>query len=212
MTLIQFTRNHTDHSTDKGFQFEFFCDRCRNGFKSEFRASASGMAVSALRAAGNLFGGMMRQASSTSYEIERAIQGPAHDKAFRDAVEEAKPNFRKCPKCGHCVCVTSCWNSKRSLCCDCAPDIETELAAAQVQATVNQIRQKVQNQDMTKGLDLTSEAIALCPDCGAKTHGAKFCPECGRSLKPNYECGKCGTKIDAQTKFCPECGAGVAAN
>ena len=30
MALIQFTRNHTNHSTDKGYQFEFFCDRCGN--------------------------------------------------------------------------------------------------------------------------------------------------------------------------------------
>lgn len=28
MALIQFTRNHSDHSTDRGYQFEFFCDRC----------------------------------------------------------------------------------------------------------------------------------------------------------------------------------------
>ena len=34
MSLIQFTRNHNDHSTDKGYQFEFFCDRCHNGFMS----------------------------------------------------------------------------------------------------------------------------------------------------------------------------------
>ena len=26
MSLIQFTRNHSDRSTDKGYQFEFFCD------------------------------------------------------------------------------------------------------------------------------------------------------------------------------------------
>ncbi len=26
MALIQFTKNHSDHSTDKGYQFEFFCD------------------------------------------------------------------------------------------------------------------------------------------------------------------------------------------
>jgi hypothetical protein len=56
MTLIQFTRNHTDHSTDKGYQFEFFCDRCGNGFKSEFQASAVGIAATALRAAGGFFG------------------------------------------------------------------------------------------------------------------------------------------------------------
>ncbi len=30
MALIQFTKNHTEHSTEKGYQFEFFCDRCGN--------------------------------------------------------------------------------------------------------------------------------------------------------------------------------------
>ncbi len=63
MAAIQFTRNHTDHSTDKGFQFEFFCDRCGNGFMSEFRANATGIAVGALKAAGDIFGGLFSQAS-----------------------------------------------------------------------------------------------------------------------------------------------------
>ena len=99
MAAIQFTRNHTDHSTDKGFQFEFFCDRCGNGFMSEFKASVTGFATSALRAAGDIFGGVFGQASRGSYEIERAILGPAHDKAFREAIEEIKVNFRQCPKC-----------------------------------------------------------------------------------------------------------------
>jgi hypothetical protein len=206
MTLIQFTRNHNDLSTDKGYQFEFQCDRCKNGFETEFKPSAIGMAGSALRAAGNLFGGILGSASNSAYEIERAIQGPGHDKAFRDAVEEAKPNFRQCPKCTHWVCIGSCWNEKRSLCFDCAPDIETELASAQVQATVEQIKTKVQAQDLTKGLDLTSEAAALCPSCGARTQGAKFCPECGKPLRPKNECSHCGTKFEVGTKFCPECG------
>src|ERR1700756_189738 len=90
MALIQFTRNHTDHSTDKGYQFEFFCDRCGNGFMSEFKASAVGLAASALRTAGGLFGGLLGSAGSNTYEIERAVRGPAHDSAFREAVEEAK--------------------------------------------------------------------------------------------------------------------------
>src|SRR5262249_18321295 len=119
MTLIQFTRNHNDRSTDKGYQFEFQCDRCGNGFETEFKPSAIVMAGSALRAAGNLFGGILGSASNSAYEIERAIQGPGHDHAFRDAVEEAKPNFRQCPKCTHWVCIGSCWNAKRSLCFDC---------------------------------------------------------------------------------------------
>jgi membrane protease subunit (stomatin/prohibitin family) len=192
MALIQFTRNHTDHSTDKGYQFEFFCDRCGNGFMSEFKPSVTGFATSALRAASDIFG--------------RAVQGPGHDKAFREAVEQTKPNFRQCPKCAKWVCLDMCWNQKRGLCYECAPDVETELAAAQAQSTVEQIREKVQQQDLTKDIDLTSEAAALCPSCGARTQGAKFCPECGKPLRPKNECPRCGTKAEAGTKFCPECG------
>ena len=206
MALIQFTRNHNDHSTDKGFQFEFMCDRCGNGFMTEFQASAVGMAGSALRAAGNLFGGILGSASNSAYEIERAVQGPAHDKAFHAAVDEAKPNFRQCPKCTHWVCLASCWNGKRSLCFDCAPDMEVELTAAQSQFAVEQMRDKVRTQDLIKDVDVSSEAAALCPACGARTQGAKFCPECGKPLRPKNECSKCGTKFETGTKFCPECG------
>lgn len=210
MALIQFTKNHTDHSTDKGYQFEFFCDRCGNGFMSEFKPSITGFAAGALRAAGSLFGGVLGQAGSSTYEIERAVRGPGHDKAFRESIEEAKPNFRLCPKCAKWVCLASCWNQKRGLCHDCAPDIETELAAAQVQTTIDQIKQKLQTQDLTKDLDLTSEAVALCPICGARTEGAKFCPECGKPLRPKNECPRCGTKVEAGSKFCPECGHKMA--
>lgn len=116
MALIQFTRNHNDHSTDKGFQFEFLCDRCGNGFKTEFQSSVTGMAGRALRAAGSLFGGLLGQASNSAYEIERAIQGPAHDHAFRAVVEEAKPNFRQCPKCTRWVCISSWIPLRRKPC------------------------------------------------------------------------------------------------
>jgi len=206
MTLIQFTRNHHDHSTDKGFQFEFFCDRCGNGFMSGFQPSATGMAASALRAAGGLFGGFLGQAGSSGYEIERAVLGPAHDKAFQSAVEEAKPNFRQCPRCTHWVCLAACWNQKRSLCYACAPDLEVELASEQSTAAVDQMKEKVRAQDLTKDVDLTSEAAALCPACGARTQGAKFCPECGKPLRPKNECSRCGTKFEIGAKFCPECG------
>ena len=206
MSLIQFTRNHTDHSTDKGNQFEFFCDRCHNGFMSGFQPSAIGLAASAARTLGSLFGGVLGNVGGSTYEIEREVQGPGHDKAFREAIEEAKPNFRQCPKCTHWVCQTTCWNAKRMLCFECAPDVEPEMASAQVQAQVEQMRAKVQQQDLTKGMDLTSEATALCSSCGARTQGSKFCPECGKPLRSKGECSRCGTSVEAGTKFCPECG------
>jgi hypothetical protein len=206
MSLLQFTRNYHDHSTDKGYQFEFFCDRCGNGYRSQFVPSATGMAASVLRAAGGLFGGILGSAGNSAYEIERAVQGPARDKSYRDAIEEARPNFNQCPKCAHWVCKTACWNQKRSLCYNCAPDVDTELASAQVQETVNQIKFKLQSENMTKDIQLTTEAVAYCPECGAHTQGAKFCPSCGKSLRPKNECVKCGATFELGSKFCPECG------
>ncbi len=182
MGLITFTRNHTDHCSPKGYQWEFFCDRCGNGFMSEFQASATGMATGALRAAGDLLGGIFGRASYGASEIEQMVAGPAKDKAFREAVEATKPSFRLCPKCAKWVCLAACWNNERGLCYECAPDVETELAAAQAQSTVDQIKQKVAQQDLTKDIDLTSQAVALCPSCGARTEGAKFCPECGNKM------------------------------
>jgi membrane protease subunit (stomatin/prohibitin family) len=206
MAVIQFTRNHTDHSTDKGYQFEFFCDRCGNGFMSEFKPSVTGYATGALRAASSVFGGVFGRASAGAYEIERAVQGPGHDKAFLECIEETKPQFRQCPKCTQWVCLTTCWNQARGLCYECAPDVQTEIAVAQAQSTAQQIRDKIATQDLTRELDLTSEAAALCPLCGARAEGAKFCPECGKPLRPKHECPKCGTKFEATSKFCPECG------
>jgi hypothetical protein len=75
-----------------------------------------------------------------------------------------------------------------------------------VHTQVDQMKQKLHEMDLTKGMNLTSEAVALCPKCGARTQGSKFCPECGGSLRPKNECPRCGTQVDGGTKFCPECG------
>ena len=40
-----------------------------------------------MQAAGSVFGGIFGRASAGSYEIQRAIAGPAHDRAFQAAVE-----------------------------------------------------------------------------------------------------------------------------
>lgn len=53
---IKFVRNYNDLSTDSGFQFEFFCDRCGTGYRSEFKASASsGLGKAMPGVSGNYF-------------------------------------------------------------------------------------------------------------------------------------------------------------
>jgi rRNA maturation endonuclease Nob1 len=206
MALIQFVQNHEDLSTDRGYQFKFFCDKCGNGYMSAFQTSVVGTAGGLLRAAGDVFGGIFGQAGNSAYEIQRAIGGKAHDSAMREAVEEVKPQFHQCVRCGHWVCLEVCWNPARGLCTNCGPKTEVEVAAAQSAAQIEQINVKVRERDQTKDLNLDRQMVTRCPKCMAQVQGGKFCPDCGEALAPKDACGGCGAKMLPKAKFCPECG------
>jgi RNA polymerase subunit RPABC4/transcription elongation factor Spt4 len=210
-SLIRFTENYDDLSTDRGYQFKFFCDRCRNGYLSSFQTSITGMAGGLLQAAGSMFGGILGRAGHGAYEIQRAVGGKAHDDALHAAVEEVKPHFHQCKRCGKWVCPDVCWNPRRGLCIECAPDVEQEMAAAQAQATKDQVWQRASQTDYTGKLDFQREMVAYCAECGAKTQGGKFCPVCGHKLAAKTACPQCDTEVEADTKFCPECGGRINA-
>jgi len=215
-TLIQFVANHDDLSTDKGFQFKFYCDKCHNGHMSRFSTNTLGMASSLLTAAGSLFGGLFNSAGDAAYQVQRAIGGKAHDEALETAVKEAKTHFKQCTRCGHWVCPDVCWNHKAGLCESCAPDEHEELAAQQALATQEKIYEKTRAQDYTKDLDfLNRSGLVQCSKCSAKlTASQKFCPDCGTTNAVAQQkekfCGSCGEKMKAGQKFCAECGASQA--
>jgi hypothetical protein len=204
MAMIQFTKNHSDHSNDRGFQFEFFCDKCGNGHMSRFIPSKLGIAAGLLRAAGSLFGGALGQAGYAGDQVKDVFRGKAWDDAFAAAVEEGRQKFRQCTRCGRWVCPEVCWNEKRSLCEDCAPDLQEEATSAQAQAAVDQVREKARSVNLVADVNMEAHQMAACPHCGARVEGGKFCPECGKALSTRATCAKCGTAFDG--KFCPECG------
>lgn len=205
MPLIKFVHNHRDLSTDRGFQFEFYCDICENGYQSTFQASKSGYVNDALDVAGGVLGGIFRTASRVGDKVHSARWEQEHDQAFIQAIEEAKGHFKQCPRCGKWVCLEICWNSDRGLCVDCAPKLAGEIAHAQSEATLEQVTGRVKEKDWTKDLNLEAPAVAVCPNCGADTKGAKFCPECGTPLRQTGKCPRCGAETGS-AKFCPECG------
>ena len=208
MTLIKFVRNYNDESTERGFQFEFYCDRCGTGYRTPFKASVTGIASEALDVASGLLGGVFGTAADVGDRIHSAAWEKAHDKAFAEAVEEVKPNFSQCPRCTQWVCRESCWNYERGLCKDCAPDVTTEYAAAQVEAEIEQGQEIIrQTEYVTDREQLKTAVRAACPSCGAAVSGGKFCPQCGAPLTVDKFCTECGSKISATAKFCPECGA-----
>lgn len=206
MVAIRFTGNYEDLSTDRGYQFKFYCEKCQNGYMSTFETSTMGVLGSAARVAGNLFGGIFGSVADSSYEVQRAVGGTAHDSALKKAVDEISPIFKQCSRCGNWVCEPICWNKKAGLCESCAPDLDEEMASAQAEAAREQIREKARTVDWTKQRDVSQVSGAVCGACGAKTQGGKFCPECGAGVSPKRTCNQCGHEADGGPKFCPECG------
>lgn len=209
MGIIKFTSNYDDLSTDKGYQFKFYCDRCHNGYMTHFQTSITGMAGSLLRAAGDLFGGVFHSAGNSAYEIQRAVGGKAHDEAFQAAIEECKRHFKQCVRCAKWICPEVCFNQRAGLCMDCAPSFEQERAAAQAQAARDQLHRKAAETDYVADVDMRGQAQASCSRCGAASTGGKFCSECGSPMgaAQNRFCTGCGQQIEGQPKFCPSCGA-----
>ncbi len=210
MALIQFVRNHKDLSTDRGFQFEFCCDRCGSGYQTRFQASASGLVTDALDVAGGILGGLFSQAANVSQKVHSASWEKAHDDAFAAAVEEAKPHFKLCKRCSKWV-DDGCWNAERGLCLDCAPDLEAEYSAAQVEAAVEDARVKARQVEYVSADKFKQTVVGTCPHCGARLTGGKFCPECGQPVVRKRFCTECGKEVPGGVKFCPECGAKQAA-
>src|SRR5436853_7279442 len=100
---IPFTGNYEDLSTDRGYQFKFYCEKCHNGYMSSFQNSTVGMIGSAARVAGSLFGGVFGNVANSAYEVQRAVGGPAHDTALKTAVTEIAPTVKQCTRCGNWV-------------------------------------------------------------------------------------------------------------
>lgn len=226
MGMIQFVANYDDLSSDKGYQFKFYCDKCRNGYVSRFVPSKIGMASSILRTAGSMFGGWMSSAGHNSYDLQRMIGGPEHDSAMRDAMEEGKKYFHQCTRCAKWVCPQACWNEKANLCEDCAPNFQEEVASAQASAKIEAMRQQVQAkaqqvnyaEDILLGKDVHYRApdpgerppsTPVCPSCKCDVSADdKFCPHCGKptAAAPKKFCGQCGNAANPNVKFCPNCG------
>jgi hypothetical protein len=212
--MIFFTDNYQDRGTREGYQFEFFCKRCGNGYMSSFQHSLTGFGGRFLKMGGDLIGGSIgEKAAEVGWDAEwmrDGIRGSTRDKALAKAVDEMKPHFDQCHRCGQWVCGQVCWNRERGMCVSCAPKLDQEIAGMQAAAQVQQLNQKIQAQDWTRDINYRDQGTAICPNCHAETGGGKFCQGCGTALAaapPAAEkfCTNCGTAL-GHARFCGECG------
>ena len=216
--MVPFTNNYRDVSTQEGYQFEFFCERCGNGYSSTFKHSVTGFGGRMATIGGGLLGGgvgnRLEDAGWAATWMRGGDRSTTRDKNLAAAVEEVKEYFTQCHRCGQWVCKSICWNAERGLCVQCAPKLDQEVAAMQASAQVDQLNTKIQQEDFTQSVNYRDQGTAICPKCGAETGGGKFCASCGAPLAAAPEttkkfCANCGTELKG-SKFCPECGTAAA--
>jgi hypothetical protein len=206
---VPFTDNVSDLSNGDGYQFEFRCERCGNGYRSAFVRDKMELGRSALRAVGSFFGGKVADLSHSAdqWRYNRATNSPAKDKALGDAVAEISPSFRQCRGCSDWMCADQCWNDEIGQCLRCSPSVAEEISRAQADAQRRQIWDKANEVNWTGDLDLQTRARVSCPSCGSKVDGGKFCSSCGTSLALVVPCGGCrSTANKPGSVFCSDCG------
>jgi hypothetical protein len=213
---LWFSQNHRDMSVqfgdDAGFDFEFYCERCGDTWRSGYEPYGLGRATGWLRRAGNMASGVT---SNIGWDVASAADGlaqtgwhKARDAAFQRAITKAGEHFHRCARSHHHVC-DQCWNADRGLCLDCAPDVQSEVEEARAQGLVAAARSTAYavGEQQAQTVEVQAEKQLVCPQCNAETHGAKFCPECGHKQGGPAVCRSCEQPVPAAAKFCPECGA-----
>lgn len=200
-----FTDNYSDLSDQNGYQFEFRCDICGSGYRSEFERSNLGTASNLLSGASNLIGGLWG-ASNAANTAQSLTDRGARDAALKKAATEIMPKFKQCPR-DHMWVDDRCWNEERGLCVNDAPKLAAEMEAERAALQVNQMREAMQA--TTQFLGDLSTRNTMCTSCGKPVGSAKFCPSCGTAVAM-AKCASCGTDLAAGAKFCGSCGTAVA--
>lgn len=213
--LIGFTDNYADNSTEAGFQFTFYCDCCREGFKSRFIEATTYKKQRFFKGLGDMIGVVSQITGANIRGLERGadviserFRGMSpewrkeHEKAFEAAQAEIKGSFRRCPKCTKWFC-HSCFNEQAGLCATCAPRENVEVAAARAQKMARDIHDKAGETPVFSGEIAARQT--LCPKCGKPCGSGKFCTECGAPLGLP-KCPACGAENQAGAKFCSACG------
>lgn len=212
---LWFSQNNRDLSNqygdDAGFEFEFYCHRCGDTWRSGFENYSLGRASGWLRRAGNMASNAV---SNVGWDVANAVDGladagwhKARDAAFQRAIAKAEAHFHRCARCTGHVC-DNCFNADRGLCLDCAPDVQAEVEQARAEGEVSAAREAAAaaGAELAQGRDVSTQRQLVCPQCRTETHGAKFCPECGHKQDAPANCGSCAQPVPLGAKFCPECG------
>ncbi len=106
----RFVKRYQDLSSERGYQFKFFCDHCGQACVTLFEPCQVEMGD------GAWFSSRKRRRSAFNYP---AFGSSEHHRALQKARNQGKDRFHLCGRCSTWVCA-DCWNSSVKLCKGCA--------------------------------------------------------------------------------------------
>ncbi|HWK83367.1 MAG TPA: zinc ribbon domain-containing protein [Caldimonas sp.] len=179
-----------------GFQFEFFCERCGETWRSPFKAYRKGQLTGLLSRSSALtqeLGGWLSGVSRTVQNIYRASRGVgafadagsagARAEAQAEAIALAKDRYHCCDACQKWV-GDECFDERSGLCLDCAKGGSQRNAGQ-------------------------GGGALACPNCQTPSQGGRFCAECGFDMASTHKsCPSCGATQPREARFCGDCGHG----
>ena len=198
-----FSSNYADLSDENGYQFEFRCDICNSGYRSEFIRSNLGTAGNILSGASSLIGGFFGSAANAADRVKDITDRGARDEALKKASNEIMSQFTRCTRCNKWVDET-CWNPARGLCVSCAPNLASEMEAERANVEISQMRQAMSSETVFSGD--TSARQTVCKTCSKPVGSEKFCANCGTPTGQAH-CTQCGGELATGARFCGNCGA-----
>lgn len=179
--------NYRDLSTSSndlhaGFQFEFYCMRCKDTWRSPFRPYRLGQLGGWMQSLSFLFSGMRQVGGGVGLASASSLRG-AKEAALQEARELAANRYVVCGGCHQGVCL-ECYDNSAGSCVDCSA-----------------------GRNAARGAEVRQPAANACPGCGSAADGGRFCPECGFDRASTHKsCPGCGVMVARQARFCTDCG------
>ena len=211
--LIPFTSNYTDVSTYEGYQFEFHCQRCGNGYRSAFRHSVTGFGGRLAALGGGILGGeigsRVQEVGLLAQWDRSSTRGSTNDRRLLEAAQDVAGHFVQCRGCAEWVCRDVCWDDRAGRCRRCAPPAPApgygppQPGYGPPQPGYGPPPGYEPPRVSLRHPGRSTAPTACCTNCGATTAG-RFCAQCGSPLAPPA-CEGCGAPSHG-TPFCPQCG------
>jgi hypothetical protein len=207
MPNIAFASNYTDLSSERGFQFKFFCGKCGNGYMSTFESNKVGAAASAVNLAASLFGGIFGGWPNGALD-PKYVAGPQHDSCLGCGGAGDQPALQAMHPLWSVGLRARVLEPESRICETCAPESRREIAAAQANAAKQQVTERCGTSTTRTARPGASRRPTLS-QLRRKTQGGKFCPGVRHQHQPETEMRALRRRSRRHTKVLPRMRKGI---